>query len=62
MTIVKLAKDYKDDNEGGVSDSGFLLRKLHGHFPVDLGEILEWGPVLGVHVLPAIDQVEDLEL
>lgn len=62
MTIVELAKDYKDDNEGGVSDSGLLLRKLHGHVQADLGEILEWGQVLGVHVLPAIDQVENLEL
>jgi len=44
------------------ADSGWLLRKLRGHVPADLGEILEWGLVLGVHVLPAIDRVEDLEL
>jgi len=37
MTIAELAKDDKDDNEGGVSDSGLLFRKLRGHVPADFG-------------------------
>ncbi len=44
------------------ADPGWLLRKLRGHAPADLGEILEWGLILGVHVLPVIDEVEDLDL
>lgn len=44
------------------ADAGWLLRKLRGHAPADLGEILEWGLILGVHVLPVIDEVGDLDL
>jgi hypothetical protein len=44
------------------ADLGWLLRKLRGHAPADLGEILEWGWVLGVHVLPVVNEVEDLAL
>ena len=44
------------------ADPGWLLRKLRGHAPADLGEILEWGLVLGVHVLPVVDEVGDLDL
>jgi hypothetical protein len=43
-------------------DPGWLLRKLRGHAPADLGEILEWGLILGVHVLPVVDEVGDLSL
>jgi hypothetical protein len=43
-------------------DSGWLQRKLRGHAPADLGEILEWGLILGVHVLPVVDEVGDLAL
>ena len=44
------------------ADPSWLLRKLRGHAPADLGEILEWGRILGVHVLPVVDGVEDLDL
>lgn len=43
-------------------DPSWLLRKMRGHAPADLGEILEWGLVLGVHVLPVVDEVEDLDV
>jgi len=40
----------------------WLQRKLRGHAPADLGEILGWALLLGVHVLPPIDDIEDLRI
>ena len=42
-------------------DPAWLTRKLHGQAPADLGEILEWALHLGVHVLPVIDNVGDIQ-
>jgi hypothetical protein len=33
----------------------WLIRKLYGRVPADLGEIFEWALCLGVQVLPVID-------
>ena len=41
-------------------DTAWLTRKLHGQAPADLGEMFEWALRLGVHVLPAIDEVDDI--
>ncbi len=40
----------------------WLKRKLRGHVPADLAEILSWALVLGVHVLPVINDSDDLSL
>jgi hypothetical protein len=40
----------------------WLKRKLRGHVPTDLGEVLSWALVLGVHVLPVINDSDDLSL
>ena len=40
----------------------WLKRKLRGHVPADLGEVLSWALVLGVHVLPVINDSDDLSL
>lgn len=40
----------------------WLKRKLRGHVPADLGEVLSWALVLGVHVLPVINDSQDLSL
>lgn len=38
----------------------WLRRKLHGQVPADLGDVLGWALVLGVHVLPVIDDLREL--
>ena len=43
-------------------NADWLLRKLRGHAPADLGEILQWALVLGVHVLPPIDDVDQIRI
>lgn len=43
-------------------DTDWLQRKLRGHAPADLGEILNWALLLGVQLLPPIDDVEDLRV
>ena len=40
----------------------WLKRKLRGHVPADLGEVLSKALVIGVHVLPAIDDLEVLKI
>ena len=40
----------------------WLKRKLRGHVPADLGEVLSWALVLGVHVLPVIDDSSQISL
>ena len=40
----------------------WLKRKLRGHVPADLGEVLLWALVLGVHVLPVVSDSRDLVL
>ena len=40
----------------------WLKRKLRGHVPADLGEVLSWALVLGVHVLPVIDDQSQISL
>jgi hypothetical protein len=40
----------------------WLKRKLRGHVPADLAEILSWALVLGVHVLPVIDDKSQISL
>lgn len=57
-----LGRDYRWFAKRLGVNAAWLLRKLRGHVPADLGEILTWGLVLGVHVLPAIDDPETLSL
>jgi len=42
------------------SDYDWLIRKLYGRVPADLGEMFEWTLLLGVSVLPAIDDAADI--
>jgi len=41
-------------------DEVWLQRKLFGHVPADLGEILSLAVACGVEVLPLIDSVGDI--
>jgi hypothetical protein len=43
-------------------NADWLLRKLRGHAPADLGEILQWTLALGVHILPTVDELDDLTI
>ncbi len=43
-------------------NADWLLRKLRGHAPADLGEILQWALALGVHILPTVDELDDLTI
>jgi hypothetical protein len=36
-------------------DYDWLIRKLYGRVPADLGEMFEWALCVGVQVLPVID-------
>lgn len=38
----------------------WLRRKLHGQVPADLGDVMAWALVLGVQVLPAINDLGEL--
>ncbi len=40
----------------------WLTRKLRGHTPADPGDVLSWALVLGVHVLPVIDDLAVLKI
>jgi len=42
-------------------DEAWLRGKFYGQAPADLGEMLEWALVLGVEVLPVIDEMRDIE-
>jgi hypothetical protein len=42
------------------ADYDWLIRKLYGRVPADLGEMFEWTLLLGVSVLPAIDHAGDI--
>jgi hypothetical protein len=37
-------------------DYDWLIRKLYGRVPADLGEMFEWALVLGIPVLPTPDE------
>lgn len=37
-------------------DYDWLLRKLYGRVPADLGEMFEWALVLGITLLPTLDE------
>jgi hypothetical protein len=41
-------------------DETWLQRKLFGHVPADLGELLEWAVECGSAVLPEINGPEDI--
>lgn len=43
-------------------DPDWLQRKLRGHAPADLGEILGWALLLGVQILPPIDDIGDIQI
>lgn len=44
------------------ADHDWLIRKLHGRVPADLGEMFEWALVLGIAVRPTFDEAGDVRL
>lgn len=53
-TIQELATQLGEDPE-------WLMRKLHGRTPADLGDIMSWVLHYGIQVLPVFDRLSELK-